>query len=241
MPRAQIGHSVAMGPLEETCVVYDGMPISSGGAHGLGRVSARGAVSSWLGFLEACTATSSIKCWFQFPETPGLTVDPEVVRAVGRVFAPVQISPAHHASTMQFVVPRTRLEEAVELFESLEPLPANKWGMAPIWLRLTADFRLLSPGGELWPGQDPRSFGEFVTPTGVTLGTSATWLGLHAKRHMGLILSIPRASDGDLRDLVPWLQASLPFQMSAKHWTRWTLTKNKLSYRANRIVPPPLA
>ena len=69
-------------------MVYDGMPISSGGAHGLGRVAARDAVSSWIGFLEVCTAASPIKCWFQFPETPGLKVDPQVVRAVGQAFAP---------------------------------------------------------------------------------------------------------------------------------------------------------
>ena len=142
---------------------------------------------------------------------------------------------------MQFVVPRTRLDEAVGLFESLEPLPVNKWGMAPVWLRFTAGFRLRSPRGELWPGQDPRHFDEFVTRTGVTLGTSTTGLSLQAKRHMGLALSIPRASDADLNNLVPWLQASLPFRLSAKHWTRWTLTKSKLSYRGSKIIPATLA
>lgn len=232
---------MAMDPFEESCVVYDGMPISSGGAHRLGKASARDAVNSWLGFLEGCTAPSPIRCWFQFPETPGLKVAPEVVREVGRAFPPIEISPAHHKSTIQYVVPRNRLDEAVALFESLEPLPMNKWGMAPIWLWFRAEFRLLSPGGELWPGQDPTFFNDFVTRTGVTLGASATGLGLQAKRHMGLGLSIPRASDRDLGALVPWLQESLPFRLSAKHWTRWTLTKNKLSYRGNKIVPPSLA
>ncbi len=212
-------------------MVYDGLPLSSGSVHGLGRLSARDAVNKWLRFLEACTETSPVKCLFDFPLTPGLTIDPEVVRLIGREFPG---GPRGHP------VPWERAEDAISIFESLEPLPTNRWGMAPVWLWFTADFRLRSPVGELWPAQDPRGFGQFMTPTGVTLGTSATKLILEGKRGMGLALSIPRASDADLAEVVPWLQASLPFRLSSKHWTRWTLTKNRFSYRGRKILPATL-
>jgi hypothetical protein len=105
-----------------------------------------------------------------------------------------------------------------------------------------ADFRIRIPSSqELWPGQDPGRFGRFVTPAGVKLGISSTRLSLQAKRSMGLSLSIPRASDTDLAEVVPWLQAALPMRLSSRHWTRWTLTKNKSSYRGRKIVPLPLA
>jgi hypothetical protein len=58
---------------------------------------------------------------------------------------------------------------------------------------------------------------------------------------MGLSVSIPRASDADLAEIVPWLQSPLPMRLSPRHWTRWTLTKNKRSYRGKKIVPPSLA
>jgi hypothetical protein len=53
-------------------------------------------------------------------------------------------------------------------------------------------------------------------------------------------MSIPQASDADLADVVPWLQAALPLRLSPKHWTRWTLTKNGGSYRGRRITADSL-
>jgi hypothetical protein len=54
---------------------------------------------------------------------------------------------------------------------------------------------------------------------------------------MGLMLTIPDASDDDLAEVVPWLQAALPMRLAANHWTRWTLTKNGRSYRGKSIDP----
>jgi hypothetical protein len=215
--------------LEESAVAYDGLPISSGGAHGLGRTSARDALNAWLRFLDTRTEASPGSCWFHFPVTPGLAADPGVVALITRHFPEVK---GRHP------VPSDQVGDALSIFESLEPLPANQWGMAPVWLWFRADFRLRVPGLQsLWPGQDSDRFDNFVTPAGVKLGASSTRLILQAKRSMGLHLSIPRASDADLAEIVPWLQDALPMRLSAKHWTRWTLTKNKHSYRGRKIVP----
>lgn len=138
-------------------------------------------------------------------------------------------------------VPNDRWDEALSLFESLEPLPVNTWGMAPVWLWFTADFRLRSPHGGVWPAQDPKLFDNFQTPGGISLGTSSTRLVLEAKRSLGLSISIPNATDDDLVELVPWLQGALPMRLSWKHWTRWTITKNGRSYRGRKIAPPLLA
>lgn len=214
-------------------MAYDGLPISSGGAHALGRISARDALHAWLRFLDMRTEAAPISCWFDFPMTPGLTGDARVIRLIAREFPGGQ---GGHTVSWD------RVDEALSVFESLEPLPTNQWGMAPVWLWFTADFRIRSPRSQdLWPGQDPERFGRFVTPAGVKLGASSTRLILQAKRSMGLSLSIPRASDTDLGEVVPWLQAALPMRLSAKHWTRWTLTRNMRSYRGRKLVPAPLA
>jgi hypothetical protein len=219
----------------ETAVAYDGLPISRGGSHKLGRVSAREALIRWMHFLETRTEASPIDAFFDLPDTPQLTVDPAVARLIKREFPKAR---ARHGSH----VPSDRWDDALALFESLEPLQVNPWGMAPVWLWFTADFRLRSPDGRtIWPGQDPALFGHFRTPGGVLLGASSTRLILEAKRSLGLSISIPRATDEDLVELVPWMQEALPMRLSTKHWTRWTLTKNGASYRGRKIAPAPLA
>lgn len=212
----------------ESAVAYDGLPISSGGAHGLGRITAREALDSWLRFLSSCTQAAPIESWFDFPDTPGLNVDADVFGLIEDRFP---------SQSGRFLVAADQVDDAIALFESLEPLPANEWRMAPVWLWFTAQFQLRSPSSDaLWPGQDPAEFGHFQTPGGVLLGTSSTRLILQAKRSMGLSLSIPDATDDDLDEIVPWLGAALPFRLSPKHWTRWTRTRTG-SYRGRRIAP----
>ncbi len=213
----------------ESAVVYDGMPISSGGTHGLGRISARDAHQAWSGFLASCTVPTNVRCYFDLPQTPELTVEPSVRARIAEAFP---------AEGRRYPVPNDRVNEALDPLTSFEPQPTNPWGMAPVWLRFSAEFRLVDPAdGELWPGQEPERFGFFETPTGVRLGASRTNLSLQARRSMGMLLSIPNATDAELAVLVPWLQDRLPFRLSTKHWSRWTLAKNGRTYRGRKLTP----
>jgi hypothetical protein len=108
--------------LEESAVAYDGLPISSGGAHGLGRISARDSFSAWLGFLGERTDASQGSCSFSFPHTPGLTADPGVVKLITREFP---------GGRDRHPVPWDRVDDALSVFESLEPLSVNKWEWRP--------------------------------------------------------------------------------------------------------------
>ena len=221
-------HPLGMGQLA-SAVAYDGLPISSGGAHGLGRISARDALDAWQHFVHTCALPKVTQCRFILPHTPELDVGPAVAALIQSRF------PGGGSS---FPVPLARLDEAVDLLESIEPQPTNQWGMAPVWFGVQADLLLMAPhGSEPWPCQNRALFGGFETPAGVQLGTSSTRLYLQAKRSMGLTLSLPEASDGDLAEFIPWLQGNLPFRLSIKHWTRWTLTKNGRTYRGRRIAP----
>lgn len=211
----------------ESAVVYDGMPISSGGAHGLGRIGAREAWSAWSSFLSTRTLSGPVRAYFDLPNTPELLVDPRVRTAIQEAFP---------AEGRRFPVPETRIADALDLLTSFEPQPANPWGMAPVWLVFVSDFALRAGDGTVWPDQDPVRFGSFQTSTGVRLGASTTKLSLQAKRSMGLLLSIPNATDDELAELKPWLQQGLPFKLSSKHWSRWTLAKNGRTYRGRKLV-----
>jgi hypothetical protein len=209
-------------------VVYDGLPISSGGAHGLGRTSVHDAFSAWRRFLDSCTVVTDASYYFHLPHTPELKPDRKTVRKIRKAFPP---------QGHRFPVPQDRIHEALDLMSELEPQPTNPWGMAPVWLNAHADFTLKTPSGDVWPSQNPTAFGSFETPAGVHLGAPSTHLNIEARRSMGLRLSIPEATDNDLATLIPWLQNHLPFRLSPKHWTRWTLNKNGRTYRGRRITP----
>lgn len=170
----------------------------------------------------------NVRCYFDLPQTPELTVESSVRSRIAEAFP---------ADGRSYPVSDDKVKVALDLLTSLEPQPTNPWGMAPVWLRFSADFRLLRPAsGELWPDQEPQRFGYFETPTGVRLGASRTNLSLQARRSMGLLLSIPNATDADLAAVVPWLQGNLPFRLSTNHWSRWTLAKNGGTHRGQKLT-----
>lgn len=206
--------------------------MSSGGAHGLGRVSTTQAATRWLAFLDARTRPAPILCSFDLDANPWLGPGRRLAARIAREFPPTLGARTH------FSVAPDRIIEAVDLLESLKPLPTSRSGLPAVTLTLGTSFSLLAPdGAALWPDQDPSLFGHFHTPTGVTLGASTTRLSLDAGASMSLLLSVPEASDEDLSVVVPWLQDALPMRLSPKHWARWTLTRDRHSYRRTAITP----
>ena len=214
-------------------VAYVGLPMSSGGAHRLGRTSAQRAINQWSDFLSSRTAASPPLCSLHLSVNPQLGPGRRLAREIGRVFPPTL------GAKRDFSVPPERITEAAELFDSFTPVPMTRAGLAAVSLSLGASFRILQPGTtDPWPEQDPARFGHFRTPAGVTLGASSARLTMDGTASMSLLLSVPNASDQDLAVLVPWLQEALPLRLSAKHWTRWTLTADERSYRGSRIIVP---
>jgi len=215
----------------ESAVVYDGLPISSGGAHALNRLTPREAFAAWTSFLQSCTQPEPVVAFFRVDnDGPAPRADRSVVRTIKDAF-PNQ----HDPFIESYRVPASRLEDAVEVFEQISPLPTDEWGNAPVWLHLNAQFQMGQPDGGVWPGQDPVRFGHFQTPSGADLGVSSARLNLSGGLSMGLMLTVPEATDDDIARLRPWLQSHLPFRMSSKHWVRWSLNKNGRTYRPKRL------
>ena len=216
----------------QSAVVYDGLPMSSGGAHSLGRMTTTEAATRWLSFLGTRTRPAPILCSFDLDAHPWLGAGRRLGARISREFPPTLGARTH------FSVPPDRITEAVDLLESLKPLPTSRSGLPAVTLTLGASFKVLAPdGAALWPGQDPSRFGHFHTPAGVTLGASTTRLSLDARASISLLLSVPEATDEDLSVVIPWLQDALPMRLSPQHWARWTLTKDGHSYRRTAINP----
>lgn len=215
----------------ETAVVYDGLPVSSGGAHAINRLGAPEALRAWRRFLGACTQQIGTEGMILLNDGSPPAPDAAVLLRVAQMF-PERAELAGGARR----VPEHLIDDAIELMANISPQPGDEWGNAALTLFIEARFLLLRPGGDgLWPGQGSEEFGDFETPGGVALGGSSVRLVVDNRRSMGLMLSVPSATDADVASLRPWLQEHLPFRLSDKHWTRWTLNKNGRTYRPQRM------
>lgn len=215
------------GPLPAAAVTYVGLPISSGGAHSLGRMSRRAAYEQTMTFLRTCTEpVSNMEYRFRLNEKTavGLPSDPMLWLKVKARFGPGAIG-------------TDRVSDALDFLDEIEPQPES-YGVTPIWFWATTRFRILDPAtGMPFPGQDPKSFGGTEYEWQIPLGSSDLRLILHNRAALGVDLCIPNADRDVLRRVVPWLQEHLPFKLSAKHWRAWNRTRSG-SFRARKLAVP---
>lgn len=208
-------------------VTYIGLPISSGGAHSLGRMSRRVAYERTMAFLQACTQlVDPIDHRFRIHDVPELEPIPDLGRELKRRFG------------NKVALAEDRVSEALDFLDDIDPQPTNRWGMAPIWFWVTAKFRILDPAtGRPLPGQDPDRFHGVEYEWSVPLGSSGLRLMLENRAQLAMELCVPEADDDVLRRVIPWLQEHLPFTFSPKQWRAWTPTKSG-SFKARKMTAP---
>jgi len=210
-------------------VTYDGLPVSSGGAHSLGRMSRRTANEKTARFLDQCTVPDGARVYtVSFP--------------ADRVFPRVEPPPGlRDQVTRRFgrsgEIPASRVDDALDFLDEIAPQPLNRYGMTAVRLTMRCQFRLLDPAtGRPVPGQDRQRFGGVQYGGSVPLGTSGLLLSLHNHAALSVDFCIPDPTDDLLLRLLPWLEAYLPFKFSPKHWRVWMQTKTS-SFRGKRLEP----
>jgi hypothetical protein len=218
-------------------VTYDGLPISSGGAHSLGRMSRREAFDRTSQFLATRTeVVDRIDSYFVANDVPDLgrvrQLEHELERRFGTRRGFLQPKPG------RIDVESDRIWDALDYLDEIDPQPTNRWGMAPIWFWMSAKVRILDPTtGRPLPGQDPGQYGGVWYAAGVPLGTSDVRLILHNTAQLGINLCITKTDEPALGKIVPWLQQALPCKLSTRHWLGWSATKTG-SFRGRRYDPP---
>lgn len=218
-------------------VTYTGLPISSGGAHSLGRMPRRVAYERTMSFLATCTElVDPVECWFLVVREPQMPPLGKLERELERRFGSRLGRPWVRRDRL--VVPEQRVGDALDFLDEIDPQPTNPWGMAPIWFWVTARFRILDPAtGQPIPGQDPERFHGVEYEGRVPLGSSGLGLILHNGAQLGLELCIPDGAGDLVGRVAPWLQQRLPMRLSPKHWRAWTPTKSG-SFKARRMPSP---
>lgn len=212
-------------------VTYVGLPISSGGAHGLGRMSRVDAHRRVASFLRTCAEPLELTYSFWIHDVPELPADPRYEHALRSGFGDYRR------------VGSERVPEALAFMDEIDPQPTNRWGLEPIWFTLTSKFLVLDPASDLpIPGQDPRRYGGVEYEPSIALGTSRLRLRLGNRQRLAIELCLPFPDEAALHRVVPWLQTHLPFRFSDKQWRAWTPTRTGSfkgrKFAMSKVLPP---
>lgn len=205
---------------------YVGLPIGSGGAHGLGRMSVAKAYEATERFVATCTTvTHRSEPRVTLQQVPELNLPSSIPTALRHAFGDSRGGP-------------TTAERGLELLSEIAPQPTNQWGMAPVWFVSSTTVQLNDPAtGAPIPGQEPAAFNGVEYEWKVPLGLSQVRLMLDNRASLGVELCIPNTDPDVLGRVVPWLQEHLPFRFGAKHWRAWLPTKTG-SFVARRMPDP---
>jgi len=228
-------------------IVYDGLPVSAGGAHRIRQPRPELVWDQVARFLDVCAEPVeplkvNLELYSRAPTPDALSAAAE------------QASALHGPGSRRTVASGTR--DRSELFATswlLEPaaIPGTLvWmGALPtipavnnipaVVLSVRTIFRVRDPlSGEVLPYQGEEHYKPVGSIQGVVpIGLSSLFLRLSSQGSTcGLVMCLPfeEATD-DLRACVGRLRERLPFKLSSKHWSRWSLNKKRTAYYARKI------
>ncbi|CAN5320927.1 hypothetical protein BH11ACT5_BH11ACT5_13150 [soil metagenome] len=193
-------------------VTYEGLPLGSGGSHGLGKIGSRDAYRRTVDFITHCAVVVGPRTQsFTLHEVPGLAERPEWAGVLHREFG--------EGTANVIPVSDDRVEAALGFLEDIAPQPHNQWGMAPLTFTTFWKIAIVDPvSGRPFAAQDPARY--------PGLGyDSRVKLHLSNRASLNIEICIPDLDDQSLRALIPTLQSHAPFTFSAKQWRRWTASK----------------
>jgi len=132
------------------------------------------------------------------------------------------------------------IPDGIELIRSQGPTTKH-WLGGPMLLGISAEFSIRDPDtGEPFPLQGSDLYGNQETAFRLSLGVSVIYLRLANPSTCAFFLSLPFAEvTPKLQSYLSGLEASLPFKLSRKHWSRWQLNVKGTRYynRKASVLP----
>lgn len=230
-------------------VSYDGLPISSGGAHGLRNAGPLEAWNSLQSFLSDCTTASG-------PTQVSLHINdlPEVDRTtLARLNATLRAQLESYlefesrdelgdrGATDCWTVAPAGAEAAVRWLDAAGPLEDN-WLAGPASLMICFEFRFKGSTGVELPFQSNDYYlGQAYNGYGLMLGNSVCQLTLSASSKLSLVIFLPfEEPDIECMEFATFLRHHSPIEFSELHWKHWKLNKKGDRYVGRRIGSPLL-
>jgi hypothetical protein len=227
--------------LRPSIITYDGLPVSSGGAHRLHPRNSLAALQQLRHFLVTCTDTPIPAMAFVEVVRGASFVDDFSVPLIERLTAKLGVPTRRHAGSNNIAhrwnLKADQIDAYVAMIEHARPLPVDPYGLQPFVVAAHLSFRLLKPNTDtVLPAQDSDLYGCFLPSPGQLLGTSQLFARISGRSTISLFLNFPFEEQTDeFLDTAAHVQAGLPFPLSQKHWKHWRLTKKGTGYLGRRI------
>lgn len=221
-------------------ITYDGLPISSGGAHSLrqkGFVDTYEALQKFVNAISLEREARSVEIELFDLGGGGYThflslcseLDDKYHRKHGR-----QIGEYHGN---QWKVDPTELRPLIYDLERLRPIPIAGYAGRSLVAHVYWNLVFADTKGEPLPYQSRSHYLDFdVLYRTSYLGESVLYARISETSSANLFLSLPfEEANDEAGRLVKRIQEYFPARLSSKHWKRWTLTKNGKSYLGRKI------
>jgi hypothetical protein len=224
-------------------IVYDGMPVSSGGAHRLGLQQPTQIWTQLSRFLDECTdPIGPCETMLLVYEAAGSVLTPiqaakaSATTLLGPPHGRIAVAGALEIREHAWLFDPDRLPDVLTWLAEQQPVPSLPTGTS-IVVSVQTRFRLKDPdSGERLPFQDADAYGHQELRNGLPLGESILYARLGAKSTCSLTMCLPYVDvSSELLRLAGALQKRLPFKLSAKRWALWRLNSAGSSYYARKV------
>jgi len=227
--------------LRSSVITYDGLPISSGGAHGLRTRSPKVALEQVRDFLRMCTDNSSpsdvfVEVIVSRSFQKEFTV-PLAERLTAHLGTPIRRHAGAEDIAHRWTLTAHQIDEHVELIAQACPLPRHPFKIQPFVVAALFKFRLVSQETNVaLPGQDVAYYGNFSPRPGQLMGESQLYARISERSTVSLFLNFPfQERSESFLAAAAYVQANLPFLLSPNHWKQWCSTKRGSKYLGRRI------
>jgi len=223
----------------ESLITYDGLRISSGGAHRLAVDTCASAWAQVVHFLKSCTDFDSpeqiILELLEHPSIPRNFLQ-SVRHRFGEGYTFARSRVVGNCMGHQWLIAPEQLNSTLEYVDSFELLPKLPLaGVSPLTIYPTMKFRFVDPASrELLPFQNPSDYlNQDAAYAGhkVYLGSSMASAGLSKRSTLSVFFSLPFLDvSAEFFRYAEFLTRHAPFKFSEKQWKIWKLNGTGSTY-----------
>lgn len=226
----------------KSVITYDGLPVSSGGAHTLKSRDPSLALAQVMRFLGACTAAQEpMQCSVELVSGAGIpnTFSDRLLSQLDNEYGRHSTRGLGPNTGHRWQIPLEVADTMAKMISGLSPMPVHPHGLQPIALEVQQKFCFVSQDDrkELLPHQGAENYANFAPGYGLVLGRSQLYARISEKSHVSVFLCFPFAEPTSaFFEYRKFIQENLPFKMSDAHWKLWRLTKRGDSYIGRKLA-----
>jgi hypothetical protein len=223
--------------MQPGAITYDGLPLSSGGAHHLRTRDIRSAARALKWFVRN-VSTDFVPSGLQ------VEVRRDAAAMDGRSNGLIERYDARYGRASVYLMGRRRAHRWDVEPSSLEGLVTDIAGICrcpkdplpPVTILASWALVLVDPTtGSSLPHQDVHDYGDFDTADGRLLGRSSLFARISNRTTANLWLSLPFDQPNEVAEKIArHIQSHFPCRFSSKHWKCWRLNR-KGTYTGRRI------